>query len=456
MSLLDWQANISRTIFTSSLVKKWYSGDLAKLCQYRNRYKQLFFKVSFVNIAVIGGGAAGFFAAINIRDNFPTAKVTIYEKTSNLLAKVKISGGGRCNVTNACDTLAELCSAYPRGANALKKAFRTFDNHAAMTWFETHQVPMVTQADNCVFPQAQDSKVIIDCFLREARRLNIDIVTECGVKSLSKMEHGKLKLCFNGDKLPPKAFDKVVVTTGGTPRQSDFTWLEQLGHTIEVPVPSLFTFKINDPVLTAMMGIVVENTQVTLQGTKFKSEGPLLVTHWGVSGPAVLKLSALAARWLHEQNYHCTLQVNWVNERNQDVIASQLETIIQNSSKKMLSNVKPFHLTDRLWHYLLDKCQLPADKRWGELGKNAINKLVNILCHDCYQISGKGSFKEEFVTCGGVSLKDIDMTTMQSKKVDNLYFAGEVLDIDGITGGYNFQAAWTTAFIAAKLSGQEP
>ncbi len=432
--------------------KKWYSGDLAKLCQYCNDHQLLFFRVSFVNIAVIGGGAAGFFAAINIRVNFPDAKVTIYEKSSHLLAKVKISGGGRCNVTNGCDSIAELCAAYPRGANALKKVFRVFDNHAAMAWFESHQVPLVTQPDNCVFPKAQNSTEIIDCFLREARRLNIAIVMNCGVQAITPDEQGKLQLHFKGDKRSSQFFDKVVIATGGAPRQTDLNWLAQLGHRIEAPVPSLFTFKINDPELTALMGIVVDQTQVSLQGTRFRAEGPLLVTHWGVSGPAILKLSAFGARWLHEQNYHCTLQINWANERNQEVIAGQLDKIIQKSPRKMLGNIKPYHLSDRLWLYLLGKCAFPADKRWGELGKSSINKLANMLCHDCYQISGKGSFKEEFVTCGGVSLKDIDMKTMRSKLVDNLYFAGEVLDIDGITGGYNFQAAWTTAFIAAQLN----
>ena len=404
-----------------------------------------------MNIAVIGGGAAGFFAAINIRLNFPDATVVIYEKSQHLLAKVKVSGGGRCNVTNACATLSELCSAYPRGANALKKAFRVFDNHAAITWFETRQVPLVTQSDNCVFPQAQDSGVIIDCFFREARRLNIKIVTGCGIKNIHKTEQG-LQLHFNTDKQPPQQFDKVVVTTGGAPRQTDMAWLGQLGHSIVPPVPSLFTFKLAADPLTDLMGVVVENTLVSLQGTRFKADGPLLVTHWGVSGPAILKLSSLAARWLSDINYRCTLQVNWANQRNQGAIVETLETLTKESARKMLANVRPFSVSERLWLHLLDKCALPAEKRWGELGKSGINKLVNILSNDCYQVNGKGTFKEEFVTCGGVSLNDIDIKTMQSKAVDNLYFAGEVLDIDGITGGYNFQAAWTTAFIAAKLN----
>ena len=403
-----------------------------------------------MNIAVIGGGAAGFFAAINIRLNYPAATVTIFEKSSHLLAKVKISGGGRCNVTNACNSIKELCAAYPRGANALKKAFRTFDNYATMTWFETRQVPLVTQDDQCVFPQAQDSAAIIDCFLREAKRLQINIVTSCGVK---KITPGKpdLQLHFIGDKRPAQQFDKVVVTTGGAPRKEDLTWLEQLGHTICPPVPSLFTLKLNTDALTELMGVVVENTQITLQGTRFKADGPLLITHWGVSGPAVLKLSSFAARWLSENNYQGTLQINWANERNQEVISQYLESLLNSSERKILVNVRPFNLSERLWRHLLGKCDLPADKRWGELGKSAINKLVNILANDSYQITGKGTFKEEFVTCGGINLSDIDIKTMQSKVVKNLYFAGEVLDIDGVTGGYNFQAAWTTAFIAAKL-----
>jgi len=403
-----------------------------------------------VNIAVIGGGAAGFFAAINIKENYPDARVVIYEKSSRLLAKVRISGGGRCNVTNGCTTLEELCAAYPRGANALKKAFRIFDNRSAINWFERHRIPLVTQDDNCVFPQSQDAKTIISCFLDAAARLDIQVITACGVKGITGTDEG-LQLRFIGDIRPPAVYDKVVVATGGSPQRAGLAWLERAGHKIVEPVPSLFTFKIPHDPVTELMGIVVDPVQVSLQGTKFRAEGPLLVTHWGMSGPAILKLSALAARWLAEQNYRCSLHVNWADERNQETVAEHLAALTRESPRRMLSSVRPFKLPERLWFHLLDKCALSHEKRWGEIGKSGINKLIDILTRDCYQVTGKGQFKDEFVTCGGISLADIDIKTMQSKVLNGLYFAGEVLDIDGLTGGFNFQAAWTTAYIAASL-----
>ncbi len=403
-----------------------------------------------MNIAVIGGGAAGFFTAINIKENHPEARVVIYEKSSRLLAKVRISGGGRCNVTNACTSLQDLCAAYPRGARALKKAFRVFDNRAAITWFEKHRVPLVTQPDNCVFPQSQNAETIISCFVSEASRLNIEVVTACGVKALAATPAG-LQLRFIGDVRPPAVYDKVVVTTGGSPQRAGLEWLAKAGHEIVAPVPSLFTFNISGDPLTELMGIVVDPVQVSLQGTKFKADGPLLVTHWGVSGPAILRLSALAARWLAGENYQARLQVNWVNERNHEVIATHLASLVEAHPRKMLATIRPWQLPERLWLYLLAKTSLNPDKRWDEIGKTGLNRLVDILARDSYRITGKGQFKDEFVTCGGISLNDIDIRTMQSKIVKNLYFAGEVLDIDGLTGGYNFQAAWTTAFIAARL-----
>lgn len=403
-----------------------------------------------MDIAVIGGGAAGFFAAIAVKENFPEAKVTIFEKTPNLLSKVKISGGGRCNFTNGCRSIPELCKAYPRGAKELKKAFHIFNTVHAMDWFQSRGVDYVIQDDNCVFPVTQDSQTIIDCFLRECNRLNIDIVTRKGIVGVTKLED-KLQINFENSSFKSLLVDKIIVTTGGSPHLKGLDWLVALGHQIEVPVPSLFTFKIPNHPVTKLMGVVVENTIVSIQGTKFKSDGPLLITHWGMSGPAILKLSSHAARWLKEHRYEATIQINWTNNSNHDIVLSDLMTIVKSHPHKLITNHRPYQLSSRLWNYLLDKCGITHTKNWGDLTKKSFNQLINILTNDCYLMRGRAAFKEEFVTCGGVSLQSVDIRTMESKVCKNLYFAGEVLDIDAITGGFNLQAAWTTAFIAAML-----
>ncbi len=404
-----------------------------------------------MKIGIIGGGAAGFFAAIAAKENYPDATVTVFEKSLKPLSKVKISGGGRCNVTNGCDSIDELCRAYPRGERLLKKAFHIFNNKHTIKWFESKGVPLVVQSDNCVFPASQDSQSIIDCFLGEAKRLGIEIELGHGVKEIKQIEN-QLELVFLKEELQPKIFDKVIVTTGGSPKRDGLEWLESLGHKIENPVPSLFTFNVPSDPITELMGIVVENALVNIQGTKIKSEGPLLITHWGMSGPAILKLSSYGARVLNELNYNFNIQVNWVYEQNNDLVINYMNAIINEHSNKLLSNIRPYSLPERLWLYLLEKSELSPKKKWNELGKKGFNKLISVLTNDIYTVRGKSTFKEEFVTCGGVSLQGIDHNTLQSKVCKNLYFAGEVLDIDAITGGYNLQAAWTTGFIAGKLN----
>ncbi|MDC1195842.1 NAD(P)/FAD-dependent oxidoreductase [Crocinitomicaceae bacterium] len=400
-----------------------------------------------MQIAIIGGGAAGFFAAIHAKENHPQSTVTIFEKSKKVLAKVKISGGGRCNVTNGCTDIKELSEAYPRGNRKLRKAFGTFNTKHTMEWFESRGVALVTQDDNCVFPVSQDSQSIIDCFLNEIKRLEIKLEISKGVKRIESLGE-QIELAFSEQTL---VFDKVIVTTGGSPKRSGLDWLEKLGHQIEEPVPSLFTFNMPNESIRELMGIVIENPSVTIQGTKLKSDGPLLITHWGMSGPAILKLSAFGARILGEMNYEFKTQVNWINVQNTDLVLSGLKAIAGDHPNKILSNFRPYMLRERLWHYLIERCGLSKQSTWGQTGKKALNKIVNILTNDVYEVSGKTTFKEEFVTCGGVSLESIDFKTMQSKTCPNLYFAGEVMDIDGITGGYNFQAAWTTAFVAGKL-----
>jgi len=403
-----------------------------------------------MKIAIIGGGAAGFFSAIAVKENYLNADVTIFEKSNSLLSKVKISGGGRCNVTNGCTSIPELCKAYPRGAKELKKPFHVFNTKHTMEWFETHNVPLVIQDDNCVFPVSQDSQSIINCFLKECNKFKISIQISKGISTL-KMDENKLKVYFENSDFKPQVFDKIIVTTGGSPQLHGLNWLADLGHKIEQPVPSLFTFKIPNNSITKLMGVVVENTIVTIQGTKFKAKGPLLITHWGMSGPAILKLSSYAARWLYDNKYEAKIQVNWINEANNEIVLNELNSIAKIHPNKFITNNRPNDISSRLWLYLLEKCDIPASKLWGDLGKKGMNKLMNILSNDEYIIKGRTAFKEEFVTCGGVSLHCVDMATMQSKVCKNVYFAGEVLDIDAITGGFNLQAAWTTGFIAGKL-----
>lgn len=404
-----------------------------------------------MEVAIIGGGAAGFFSAIAVKKNHPSAKVVIFEKSDRVMSKLKSSGGGRCNVTNGCRSIPELCKAYPRGGKALKKPFHLFNTKDTWEWFESGGVPLVLQEDNCVFPVSQDSQSIIDCFLKETSRLKVEIQIGKGISSIERSGE-QLAVYFEKESLEPRIFDKIIVTTGGSPRLKGLEWLGNLGHQIEVPVPSLFTFKMPNEVITKLMGVVVEQASVSIQGTKFKGDGPLLITHWGMSGPAVLKLSSFAARWLSESRYECKIQVNWANEANNDLVLEDLLSIVKTHPQKLITNNRPYGLSSRLWNYLLEKCEIPPTLNWVDLGKKNTNKLLNILTNDIYAMRGRASFIEEFVTCGGVSLESVNMNSMESKVCKNLYFAGEVLDIDAITGGYNLQAAWTTGFIAGKLA----
>lgn len=401
-----------------------------------------------MKVAVIGGGAAGFFSAISAKQHHPNAEVTILEKSSKLLAKVKISGGGRCNVTNGCRNINELAAAYPRGEMFLKKAFGTFNTKHTEEWFESRGVALTTQEDGCVFPVSQNSQSIIDCLMSESQKLGIHIQSGKGVQSIVPINE-QLELKFiDGE---TRVFDKIIIATGGSPKKSGLVWLEDLGHKIEDPVPSLFTFNMPNENVRDLMGIVVEETKTNVQGTKLKSDGPLLITHWGMSGPSILKLSAFGARILSDRDYSFNIQVNWVNIQNAEIVLNEVRQIVKEHEHKNLSNYRPFLIPDRLWQFLLKKYDFAPELKWGNIGKKGINRVVELLTNDIYSVQGKTTFKEEFVTCGGVSLDDIDVKTMQSKVVKNLYFAGEVMDIDGITGGYNFQAAWTTGFIAGKL-----
>ncbi len=362
-----------------------------------------------------------------------------------MLAKVKISGGGRCNVTNGCNSISELVKAYPRGGRCLKKAFHIFSKKDTISWFESRGVKLVTQSYGCVFPQSQNSQTIIDCLTSQAKV----IITGKPVNSIT-IENDKLEIGIsNSDE--SYTFNNVIATTGGSPKRAGLHWLEGLGHKISDPVPSLFSFNIPNQHVTQLMGIVVDNVILGIQGTKIKSEGVLLITHWGMSGPAILMLSSFAARKVSEMSYNFNLQVNWISQPNNELVATELFEQSKSNPKKQLANARLYNLPERLWEYLLAKAELPLNKKWEELGKRAINKLVETLTNDIYQVKGKAIHKEEFVTCGGVSLESVDLNTMQSKVCKNFHFAGEVLDVDAITGGLNLQAAWTTGYIAGQL-----
>lgn len=398
-------------------------------------------------IAVIGGGAAGFFAALSVKKHHPNAEVTIFEKSQKLLSKVKVSGGGRCNVTNGCSEIDELIKAYPRGGKKLKWAFKEFNTTDTVKWFEERNVNLTLQDDGCYFPVSQNSQTIIDCFLNECRSEKILLEIGKGVNALEVLDSG-IKLQFTNDFL---IFDKVIIAIGGSPKTNSMDWLKNLGHTIEECVPSLFTFNMPNESVKELMGIVKEQVITTIQGTKLKGDGPLLITHWGMSGPAILKLSSLGARILSEKNYDFKLLVNWTNEAKLEKVIAEIETIVKVHPNKLLPNFKPYGIKERLWLHLLQRAGQAPTKRWEELGKKGFHKLIEVLTNDTYEVKGKTTFKEEFVTCGGVSLEDVNMSSMQSRVVKNLYFAGEVMDVDAITGGYNFQAAWTTGFIAGQL-----
>lgn len=396
------------------------------------------------SVAVIGGGAAGFFAAISAKTHHPNAHVELIEKSNKYLSKVKVSGGGRCNVTHACFSPSALSKHYPRGEKALKKAFHIFQVQDTIDWFTTRGVQLKTESDNRIFPVSDDSESIIQCLLGETQKLRIPIHSRQAIEEIQPIPGG-----FN---LNGKWFDKVIVATGGSSKLSGFDWLSALGHNIIPPVPSLFTFNIPGELLTQLQGVVAPNANIRIQGTKIIESGPILITHWGLSGPAVLKCSAWGARVLADFNYQFQVQVNWVGIRNEVEAHKHLDANWENIRRKKLSNACPFDLPKALWLHLIQKVGLPDELPWQEVGRTFRNKVINALLNDVYNVSGKTTFKEEFVTCGGVDLAEVNFSTMESKIVPGLYFAGEVLDIDGVTGGFNFQAAWTTGFIAGKLA----
>ncbi|SHJ40608.1 hypothetical protein SAMN04488028_1016 [Reichenbachiella agariperforans] len=401
-----------------------------------------------MKVAVIGGGAAGFFAALSCKAHHPGATVEILEASGKTLSKVKVSGGGRCNVTNGCESNAEFLKHYPRGTKPLKKTFSHFDRQSTIDWFESRGVSLKTESDGRMFPITDDSQTIIDCLRTQCSQLGIVVRQNHRITQLISGEDDFRLVTKDGE----TTYSHVIVASGGSPKKESYVWLEQLGHHIIDPVPSLFTFNIpNERKLIQLPGTGLSKATVKIQGTKLVVSGPLLITHWGMSGPAVLKLSAWGARALYDRQYDFSIQVNWTSWDNEEQVREQLQSSLASFEKKLVVNVNPFELPKRLWIYLLDRVEIEETKRWNELGKKERNRLINVLCNDTYSVQGKTTFKEEFVTCGGVDNADVDFNTMKSRKVPGLYFAGEVLNVDGITGGFNFQAAWSTGFVAGKL-----
>lgn len=396
---------------------------------------------------VIGGGAAGIFGAIAIAKFNPDAEVILLEKTYKLLSKVKISGGGRCNVTNSETHISNLIKNYPRGGKELRSVFKEFSTLDTFKFFEERNAKLKVENDGRVFPVSDNSQTIIDCLVFEARVLGVKIFTDSSVKSLQKTSKG-FELSIKGG--AAIKCDRVLISTGGGPSLSSYDWLNKMGHTIVEPVPSLFTFNIPDFKLNGLQGLSVPNALVKIRGTKFSQSGPLLITHWGISGPSVIKLSAWAARFLAEENYNFNIVVNWLPEFNEETLRLKMIEAKDDLNKKVMSSAFLFNLPRRLWERFVLLAQIDPDLKWADLSKKHINSLVQEIVNGSYVVKGKTTFKEEFVTSGGISLKEIDMNTMESKNESGLYFAGEILDIDGVTGGFNFQAAWSTGYVAGK------
>ncbi len=398
-------------------------------------------------LIVIGGGAAGFFCAVNAARMNPLLQVTIVEKSSNLLSKVKVSGGGRCNVTHHCFSIAGMIKKYPRGNSFLKKAFHHFFTTDTIEWFKERGVELKTESDRRMFPTTDSSQTIIDCLMKDANKYGVGILMNREAEQLT-IDNGQWIIAFkNNERIQ---CDYVCIASGGYPKAIQFEWLKKLGHTIEEPVPSLFTFNMPGNSITELMGVVADNATVKINGTKLSSQGPLLITHWGMSGPAILKLSSFAARELAVANWHFTISVNWAGDYNENTARGKLQNMRFEMAARKIINTNPFNLPQRLWQYLLNQSDIKEDTRWADLPAREQNKLIKNICTQEFEVKGKTTFKEEFVTAGGISLNEIDYNTMQSKIVPHLFFAGEVINVDGVTGGFNFQNAWTTGWIAAK------
>ncbi|MGN1262482.1 MAG: aminoacetone oxidase family FAD-binding enzyme [Prevotella sp.] len=409
-----------------------------------------------MHIAIIGGGAAGCFAAISLSRICRHADITVYESGNRPLAKVAVTGGGRCNLTNSFEHVKSTAAVYPRGERLMKRLLREFGNKEVCGWFENEGVRLVTQDDGCVFPRSQDAMEIVNTLTRLMDRGGVRVETRHRVSRIRRDESdGRYRIAFADDNMTDATADMVLVTTGGSKRRGPLDTL--VGTEIETvePVPSLFSVCIPEDNITELTGTVVERVTASLAGTKWKAEGALLITHKGMSGPAILKLSSYAARALHDCGYKATLNINWLGTDNEEKAGAMLANMAAKNMRKMVSTVCPPQLNARLWNCLLMRWGVNTTLRWAEIGKKGINRMVNGLTNSTFRIDGKNNFKEEFVTCGGVALTAINPNTLESRTSPGLYFAGEVLDVDAVTGGFNLQAAWTMAHVAAKAMAEK-
>lgn len=399
-------------------------------------------------VAIIGGGAAGFFTAVNAARLNSRLKVVIFEKSREVLSKVRVSGGGRCNVTHHCFDPERLSLHYPRGSKMLRWSFEQFQAKDTVDWFESRGVKLKAEDDGRMFPVTDSSDSVIDCLMEEARRYGVEIRTRTRIDTIEPLSIGGFRLHIQ--KGEPQIFDSVVVAAGGYNRMNAYDWLKDLGHTIAPPVPSLFTFNFREKVFSDLAGISVEHAEVHIEGTRYTEQGPVLITHWGLSGPAVLKLSAWAARELHDREYRYVVRVNWLSPTTEQQARETLQKLRERNSKKLITKQDRFPFSARLWERFITLAGINTGKRWADLSNKEIHELLQQLVQARYDIQGKTTYKEEFVTCGGILLHEVNPDTLESKKIPGLYFVGEVLDIDGVTGGFNFQAAWTNGWLAAN------
>ncbi|MBT1705473.1 NAD(P)/FAD-dependent oxidoreductase [Chryseosolibacter indicus] len=399
------------------------------------------------DLIVIGGGAAGFYGAIQAAELKKGLNVLIFEKSTKLLSKVKVSGGGRCNVTHNCPDANSLSKHYPRGEKPLRNIFRSYHSLHTIKWFHSKGVKLKVEQDGRMFPDSDDSQTIINCFLKTAQDLKIKIEAGNGVTSIEK-NGGHFTINTTND--TKYSASNVLITIGGNASENHYSLLKSIGHNVIPPIASLFTFNDTDKRFKDLMGVSVPNAEVKITSTKFSNSGPLLITHWGLSGPAVIKLSAWAAVYLHQQNYDFNCMVNWLGTIKEEELRSYLLEHKRDRGKQHVVNNTLFNLPLRLWNRFCELAEIEPKKIWSEVPNKNINKLIENLIRCSFRIKGKTTFKEEFVTCGGIDLNEINHETMESKIVNGIYFAGEVLNIDGETGGFNFQAAWSTAYMAAK------
>lgn len=393
-------------------------------------------------VVIIGGGAAGFFAANRILELRPSTRIVLLEKTQKLLSKVLVSGGGRCNVTNVISDPQEMIKMYPRGGKNLLSLFYQFGQEETVAWFLDKGIKLKTEADGRMFPETNTSETIAKCLYDSYTKKGGEIKLKATVKEIKFNSENHEILLENGDILLSKI---VVVASGGAPKKDMLSYIKQSGHSIIDPVPSLFTFNLPKHPITEFMGLSVPNAHIEILNSKFKFQGPLLITHWGLSGPAILKLSAFGARFIAENNYNFSIQINWLGEQKVHTLVESWNKIIKQEGDKKVKRLIPNEIPNRLKEFLIHRAEITSELNLADLSMAKRQKLAEVLCKDIYEVSGKTTFKEEFVTAGGINLKEVDMRTCESKLIPNLYFCGEVLDIDGITGGFNFQAAWSTA-----------